>query len=240
MTNQKEVLIRLQSVFDQFRKLNLQKEYRLNDIEETKKLLQQKKDILAKEKDDHKSFQMKIDNKDVDLKVIEDHINNVNIKLNQIKTNKEYSAIKAEIILKEQDKLVLEDEILKLMDDSEKKQDKLNRLKDEIKKEEDKLSDFIKTVESDIKCFDEDIKEIEKRKKGLLEILDKDSRYHFERLIKNKDGKAVANVIMNVCQSCDVTVTPQTMSMLLGNDLVFCLSCGRILYLDKAEYAYQK
>lgn len=241
MIKQPEVLIRLQSVSNELRKLHIDKEYRFNDINKNKKLIQEKKNKLTAKENDIKAAQIKINNKELDLKGFEDAITKFKIQLNQVKTNKEFSTLQHEIKLKEADKSVFEDDILKMMNDIEEMKKAIKTTQNEIKIAESELDGFIKAVEVDVKKVDDEIKSVEEKKNSLLGTLETQGRQHFERLIKNKDGIAVANVINNVCKSCNYTVTAQTINLLLaGNEIVFCNSCGRMLYLNSEEYVFKK
>lgn len=241
MVEQKEVFIRLQSVCDTIRKLYHNKEERLNDIRRNEKSVKDKKDILVQEENNLKSFQVSIDRKELDLKALEVEINRYKSQLNQIKNNKEYKALKEEIGLKEADKSFLEDEILEMMNKLEEKKVLSKSLKEAVKKEEEELAKFTRLVAADIQKVEAEISEIERRKTGLLEMLDANARYHFERLVKNKNGIAVAGVLNQICQSCNYEVPPQTINRLMAQkEIVFCNSCGRILYLMEGDYAYQK
>lgn len=241
MIKQSEVLIRLQAVIDELGALCRNKEYRYNDIEKAKNQIKKKKDKLDDGKSDLKKIQMNIDNKEMELKCFEDDINKFKIQLNQVKTNKEYSALQGEIRSKETDKSVLEDEILVMMNELEDFKVKEGDSKNKIKASEDELNNLVTSVQAEINEMDKEIAEIEAKKESLLETLDKDARYNFDRLSKNKDGIAVASVVGNICQSCFVAVTPQTINLLLSDkDTVFCNSCGRILYLNDKDYVFQK
>lgn len=240
MIKQIEALIRLQSISNKLAKLHRNKEYRFNDINENKRQIQIKKEVVEREEKELKSVQIKIDGKELDLKGLEGAINKYKTQINQIKTNKEYSALKEEIKSKEADKSVSEDEALEMMNELEEKKDRVQDLKDDVKKAETQLSELMETIETDVKCIDDEIKETETKRNSLLETLDDQPRYHFERLIKNRNGIAVAAVLNNACQCCNFTVTPQTINLLLSEQaMVFCHSCGRILYLNNKEYVYQ-
>ncbi|MGR3317023.1 MAG: zinc ribbon domain-containing protein [Candidatus Anammoxibacter sp.] len=241
MINQIEVLIRLQSICNKLRKLKQDKEYRFNDVKENEEHIKEKNEVVLNEDKDLKSVQIKIDNKELDLKTIEEQINKYKGQQNQIKTNKEFSALKEEIQGKDADKSVIEDAILEMLNELEEKKEDVKNLKEDVKKTEDTLSELNKTVETDVKEIEDEIKEVDAKKTSMLEALDTQTRYHFERLITNKNGIAVADVMNNACQSCYFAVTAQTINMLLSEqETVFCHSCGRILYLSNKEHALKQ
>ena len=238
MINQIDVLVRLQSICNKLRKLNSSKELLFNDVNKNKEEIEEKKDDIEKKESSLKSIQMKIDSKELDLKGVEDGIGKFKVQLNQIKTNKEYTALKDEIKSKELDKSVLEDEVLEMMNELEETKDGIQKLKDELRNRETQLSEMIKAVEVDVKGIENKINEEDSRKISLIETLDDQSRYHFERLIKNKNGIAVAEVVNTACQSCYFAVSAQTINLLLsGKEIVLCNSCGRILFLNNKENA---
>lgn len=241
MIEQIEVLIRLQSISNELIKLKRNKEYRYNDITDFKKKVKEKDMVVEEAEKKFKSFQVKMDNKELDLKGIESEIDKFKVQLNQIKNNKEYTALKSEIGLKEADKSVIEDEVLKMMDGLEEERNKVNELKNDVKQDEIKLAQLNKAIEDDVKRIDDEIKTVIARRDGLVETLEKDPKHHFQRLIKSTDGVAVAAVVNNACQRCFFTVTPQTINQLLSEkELVFCLSCGRILYMNNKDVVFPK
>ena len=241
MIEQIEVLIRLQSISNELIKLNRNKEYRYDDIADSKKNIKGKEKALDDGVKELKSFQVGMDNKELELKGIEGEIDKFKVQLNQIKNNKEYSALKSEIGLKEADKSIIEDEVLKMLDGLDGERNKVNELKNDVKQDEIKLSQLTKAIEDDIKSIDEEIKTVVARRDGLVETLEKGPKHHFQRLIKSTDGVAIAEVLNNACQRCFYTVPPQTINQLLsGKELVFCLSCGRILYLNNKDVVFRK
>ncbi len=56
----------------------------------------------------------------------------------------------------------------------------------------------------------------------------------FTRILKNKNGVAAVSIIDESCQGCHMIVPPQVIAdVKKGNDLVYCLHCSRILYVDE-------
>ncbi|MDE2059072.1 MAG: hypothetical protein KGJ27_05005, partial [candidate division NC10 bacterium] len=51
------------------------------------------------------------------------------------------------------------------------------------------------------------------------------------RLLKSRDGLAVANATSRSCEGCHVTITPQLYNEIRRNEEIrTCEGCGRILY----------
>ena len=104
----------------------------------------------------------------------------------------------------------------------------------ELRNEEESLNGLIKSVDADIQEADIEIEKIKNEQKKYIDLLDEHSLKNYNRLSNIKGGNAIVPVIGNVCGGCSMNVTTQTLNELMGGeDLVFCLSCSRILYLDE-------
>ncbi|MDE2484682.1 MAG: hypothetical protein KGL32_05460 [candidate division NC10 bacterium] len=152
-------------------------------------------------------------------------------RLYEIKTNQEYSATLKEVEGLKQKISTLEEEILisldaidstvKLRDQEEQKvrvaqaeflKNKQQR-EDELHKLQDRLSILRKTRES----------RSERVEASLLQL--------YLRLLKSRDGLAVAQATGRSCEGCHVTITPQLYNEVRRNEAIrTCEGCGRILY----------
>lgn len=231
-----EVLRRLQLLRNKIGELEEHKEYRRKDIQEEKIQLESKSALSKQKHEELLSAQKGIGTKELDLKTDEEQINKFKAQLNSIKTNKEYSALRSEIGCKEADKSLLEDEILSMMSTLEVTGAEYKKLTEELKQDEEKLNEFIKSVDEDVKKTDEEIEKLQNDQEKYSNLLDEDTLYHYKRLSNVKDGKAIIEVVDNVCGGCFMNITLQTQNSLMGgNDLVLCPNCKRILFLNE-EY----
>jgi predicted nucleic acid-binding Zn-ribbon protein len=229
-----EVLKRLQSLKSKINELKESQELRKQDVQKKKTQIEDKK-ALAEEKHEEKlSRQKEIDRKELDLKTDEGEITKYNVQLNSIKTNKEYTALCTEIGSKKADMSILEDEILNTMSKLESVNEENNKLQEDLRREEESLKNLIESVDADVKKTDIEIEEIQNDQKKYIDALDENSLKHYNRLSSIKGGKAVVAVIDNMCGGCSMKITAQTLNLLMGsNELVFCQSCSRILYLEE-------
>ena len=229
-----EVLKRLQSLKSKINELKESQELRKQDVQKKKTQIEDKK-ALAEEKHEEKlSRQKEIDRKELDLKTDEGEITKYNVQLNSIKTNKEYTALCTEIGSKKADMSILEDEILSTMSKLESVNEEYNKLQEDLRREEESLKNLIESVDADVKKTDIEIEEIQNDQKKYIDALDENSLKHYNRLSSIKGGKAVVAVIDNMCGGCSMKITAQTLNLLMGsNELVFCQSCSRILYLEE-------
>jgi len=129
---------------------------------------------------------------------------------------------------------ILEDEILDTMSRLEIANQEYEKATKELRNEEESLNGLIKSVDAEIQEADIEIEKIKNEQKKYIDLLDEHSLKNYNRLSNIKGGNAIVPVIGNVCGGCSMNVTTQTLNELMGGeDLVFCLSCSRILYLDE-------
>lgn len=229
-----EVLKRLQSLKSKINELKEYQELRKQDVQKKKTQIENKEALAEKKHEEKLSRQKEIDRKELDLKTDEGEITKYNVQLNSIKTNKEYTALCTEIGSKKADMSILEDEILNTMSKLESVNEENNKLQEDLRREEESLKNLIESVDADVKKTDIEIEEIQNDQKKYIDALDENSLKHYNRLSSIKGGKAVVAVIDNMCGGCSMKITAQTLNLLMGsNELVFCQSCSRILYLEE-------
>jgi hypothetical protein len=229
-----DVLKRVQSLKNKINELEASQERRKLDVQKKKVQIEKGKDLAEKKHEEKIAVQKEIDKKELDLKSNEGKITKYNVQLNSIKTNKEYSTLISEIGSKKADMSILEDEILNTMSRLEIANQEYEKVTKELRNEEESLNDLIKSVDADIKEADIEIEKIKNEQKKYIDLLDEHSLKNYNRLSNIKGGNAIVPVIGNVCGGCSMNVTTQTLNELMGGeDLVFCRSCSRILYLDE-------
>jgi len=229
-----DVLKRVQSLKNKINELEASQERRKQDVQKKKAQIEKEKALAEKKHEEKMAVQKEIDRKELDLKTNEEEITKYNVQLNSIKTNKEYSALISEIGSKKADMSILEDEILDTMSRLEITNQGHAKATEDLRDEEESLKDLINRVGADIKEADIEIEKIKNEQKKYIDLLDEHSLKNYHRLSNIKGGKAIVPVIGNVCGGCSMNVTTQTLNELMsGEDLVFCRSCSRILYLDE-------
>ena len=229
-----DVLKRVQSLKNKINELEASQERRKQDVQKKKAQIEKEKALAEKKHEEKMAAQKEIDRKELDLKTNEEEITKYNVQLNSIKTNKEYSALISEIGSKKADMSILEDEILDTMSRLEITNQRHVKATEDLRDEEESLKDLINSVGAEIKEADIEIEKIKNEQKKYIDLLDEHSLKNYNRLSNIKGGKAIVPVIGNVCGGCSMNVTTQTLNELMsGEDLVFCRSCSRILYLDE-------
>lgn len=229
-------LIQLQHLDTTIRNLQQTREKLARDAAEAEKSAADARKALLSRTEDQKTFRKEMDRREGDLKSIEEKINKLESQLNIVKTNKEYSAIQHEILGQKADKSRLEDEILKMMEQVESHQSQVKQAEGKTKEADSKLAEKKQAIENAIKDAEARIERVRGERTALAEGISPSFVGPYERLLVRGDGRAMVPCRNFVCSGCRMSVTANTVSLLMGGDkLVNCHSCGRILYLAEDE-----
>jgi predicted nucleic acid-binding Zn-ribbon protein len=236
----------MDDVFDKLRTLQdiLSRKISLEqDIQEIPKLLVTQEELLARLK---KTFIEK--NQDYEkAKTAESEFRNLLIEaetareraeknMDAISTQREYEALDKEIrdaSEKEQQyrkDLQREERLLSDLDEQMKQNAAL------IEQQETELAERRTGVEAEIAEKKKQIDDLVDKEKHLTPDMDSEVLFKFERIIRNKMGRGIVAIKGNVCQGCHMILPVQFANdVRLGQDIVFCPYCSRILYYEEAE-----
>jgi predicted nucleic acid-binding Zn-ribbon protein len=236
----------MDDVFDKLRTLQdilSQKISLEQDIQEIPKLLVTQEELLARLK---KSFIEK--NQDYEkAKAAESEFRNLLIEaetarekaeknMDAISTQREYEALDKEIrdaSEKEQQyrkDLQREERILSDLDEQIKQSTAL------IEQQEAELEERRAGIEAEIAEKKRQIDELLDQERHLTPDMDSEVLFKFERIIRNKMGRGIVAIKGNVCQGCHMILPVQfANNVRLGEEIVFCPYCSRILYYEESE-----
>lgn len=185
---------------------------------------------MAKAKDDVKASRMAADQKELLLKTNESKIADLKIKLNVCKTNREYQAIKEQIEADTMACSVLADEIIEALEkvDLAKAQVPLaeqafQQAKDELAKLQASMSAEHQQLEGEVARLETELREVE-------ETLTPEVRDAYLRVVRGRGADALSPLVNQACGGCNHTVTTNMANDLHMGKMVFCKSCGRLLY----------
>lgn len=188
---------------------------------------------LTQTKNTTKQAQMSADQKQLQLKSNEDKIVDLKRKLNACSSNREFQALKEQIAADEMANSVLADEILETLEkvDSYKQEvvaaeEKLAKAKEELARTRTAVSDQQGMLESELKRVKEQLAATES-------TLPPDIRDAYDRVVRSKGSDALAEVQGEFCGGCYQQLTPNMFNELAMGRIVFCKSCGRLVYLPE-------
>jgi hypothetical protein len=236
MREEIKMLIQLQELDETIRRLKLTKEKLAKEAVEADRAAQAEKQTLTDRNAEAKSFRMALDKRELDLKDIEARIKKLELQLNTVKTNKEYAAFQHELLGLKADKSRVEDEILKMFEQSEQQQKELKQLAAKAEEAAAAAAARRKGIQAALQDADARTARAQKERAELSEKIPPAFRSPYERLLTRADGRAMAACRNYVCSGCRMSLTANTVSLLMGGDkLIYCQSCGRILYIAEDE-----
>ena len=236
MRDEIELLIKLQELDSTIARLRTTREDLTRQSTQSDERIKATQEQLESRTDESKSFQGALDAREVDLKATEEKIARLETQLNTVKTNKEYSALQHEIAGNKADKSKIEDDILQMIEQADK--DK-NDLKELAKAAEDAVQagqERKKALALAMEDAEARMERLNVERKELAAGVPGKFLVPYERMAKKGHGQAMSACRNFVCESCRMSLTANTVNLLMaGEKLIFCHSCGRILYLARDE-----
>lgn len=179
--------------------------------------------------------QKSADQKNLQFRTNEQTVADTKAKLNQAKSNVEFDIFKGQIAKAELANESIETEYLELLEQVDVEKAGLAELNDELKEAEARLqkaktefSELEPKVKEQAARLTEELREAEKclpsKEMGL-----------YRRLVEAHGPSTLAPLDANACSECFVELSPQNIVEVRTGKLVFCKSCGRILYSADAE-----
>jgi predicted nucleic acid-binding Zn-ribbon protein len=163
-------------------------------------------------------------------------IADLEVKLNQVKKNEEYKALQNQIA---HDRLAVgkvEDEILQGYEAVESQAAALASLEADVKKFAQEVASLQKDIESQAETHKTQLQEFEKAIIEAESSIPEDERERYRRTVRQFGADALAACEGGACLGCFTAVTAQMVNHLInGDQLTFCKSCGRLLYLADQE-----
>ena len=186
---------------------------------------------LAEARERTKQTQIAVDRKQLDLKSGEQKIVDLRVKLNACSSNREYQALLEQIAAAEMAGSVLSDEILEglekidqLAAQAKEAEKNLAAGKQELEKARHTIADSAKSIGDDLTRLEAELIEAEK-------ALPADFKADYQRVVRSKGADSLAVADDGVCTGCGQQITLNMQNELKLSKLVFCKSCGRLLYL---------
>lgn len=229
-----KLLIELQKLDSQIYKLRRELANQPVLISNLEEEFKQKEVMLKKAEEDLKTLTMKRKEQEIELETKEGGIKKLQVQLYQIKTNKEYQAMEKEIASQKADVSIIEEGIIKILDQIDgcmkeivKQKEQLSVQRQEFTEEKAKIDLKTKEIETALQGFDSD-------RAGLVQKIDKDFLAKYDRILNSKNGVAMVPVQKDACGGCNINLPPQVINEIrMKQELIFCGSCARILYIEE-------
>lgn len=199
------------------------------------RVLKQKEDERDALKEKLIELRKAADGKSLQLKTNESKIQDLQGKLNAAASNKEYEIISSQIEADRMANSVLEDEILEALEKVDACQQDIAATEESMKEQQEKINETKQQVnatkaglEKEAEALQAELTELEKDLPG--QMMDQ-----YRRLVDAHGASCLSEVENDACTSCYAIVAPQEKVHLNMGKVMFCRSCGRIMYQNKAE-----
>lgn len=204
-------------------------ERRASDLNEKLRLAQQQL----------KEHQAKAGNVDLDIKTRDERIEKLRTQQANAKNNKEYQAFLVEINTEKVDKTKSEEELMKLMEANEKAQASIKDLTTQLEAEQAKLATMRSEIGDTVARLKAEVESLRPAREEAAAAAPPRARQEFDRLADRFEGEALSALSRPdprreeyVCSACNMDLVVDVYNRLHTKDeLVFCPSCRRMLYI---------
>ncbi len=185
--------------------------------------------------------QSKAANSELELKARDAHIEKLRGQQSNTRNNKEYQAILLEISTCKADRNKIEDATMKALEDVERTQGQIKELTAQHQSESAKLEQVRAQITDRAAAIQQEIDQLTPERQKAYEAVSPQAAAVFDRLADRLDGEVMAALSRPnpkreeyVCTACNLDVVTDVYNRLhTRDDLVFCPSCGRILYIPE-------
>jgi predicted nucleic acid-binding Zn-ribbon protein len=190
---------------------------------------------LAKSQHGSQQARMSVDKKQLDLRSFEGRVRDWKARLNACSSNKEYQALLDQIAADEMAGSVLSDEILEGLEKIDELESKVGQAKAQVAKAQEELAKSRDQVARSSESIRADIARLEAELLAVEATLPAEFRIDYERVVRARGANALAQVDDCYCGGCNQQITANMENNLALGQAVFCLACGRLLYLAEGR-----
>jgi predicted nucleic acid-binding Zn-ribbon protein len=180
-----------------------------------------------------KAARVLADQKQLALKAGETKIEELRRKLNACSSNREYQALLEQIAADEMANSVLADEILETLEKVDALKAHATEAETRLAKGREELAKVQQAVQAQQATLETELVRVEGELHRAEAKLPSDLRDAYQRVVKSKGSDAMSQVEGQSCGGCNSTITPNMLNALKLDRVVFCQSCGRLLYLPE-------
>jgi uncharacterized protein len=176
---------------------------------------------------------------DLDIKTRDAHIEKLRSQQQSSKNHKEYQTFLTEINTEKIDKAKVEDELLRAMEQVEKMQPQVKDLAAQIETEQKKCDQTRQQLGAQLAELKGGVDREQKARDEAAVAVPSQLLDTFDRLAERFDGEAMGAIVKPnrrreeyVCGACNMSLVVDVYNRLHSRDeLVFCPSCRRLLYI---------
>lgn len=188
---------------------------------------------LAQLQAEAKALRIAVDEKQLQLRESEEKVRRYQRQLNEAKSNPEYQALLEQIKAVRMAISVLEDEILEGLEKVDQFRLTLDQAQADLALAKAEAEKTIQEIQNQQPTLQAEIQRIETELAQQEQLLSSEIREVYQRLLRQRGEEALAPVEGQSCGGCHQQVPINMISQIKLNQVVFCKSCGRLLYLPE-------
>ncbi|HSU67329.1 MAG TPA: C4-type zinc ribbon domain-containing protein [Tepidisphaeraceae bacterium] len=178
---------------------------------------------------------------DLDLKTRDAHIEKLRIQQQTAKNNKEYQVFLVEINTAKVDRNKVEDEAMKVLEAIEREQNEVGAMQAQLQAEQQKLQTLRDESSETVSRLQAEVDALRPAREQAWNEVPPKGRDAFDRMADRFEGEAMAAIGKPDrrreeynCTACNLSLVADVYNKLHTRDeLVFCPSCRRILYIPE-------
>lgn len=176
---------------------------------------------------------------ELDIKTRDAHVEKLRTQQQNAKNNKEYQTFLIEINTQKVDRNKVEEEAIKALEVVERTQTEIKELTAGIETEQNKLATMSEQITDQTRTLESEIESLKPARQAAADAVSPKAMTAFERLAERMDGEALSALAKTnpkreeyICTACNMSLVVDVYNRLHSrDDLVFCPSCQRILYI---------
>ncbi|ACL04764.1 zinc ribbon domain-containing protein [Desulfatibacillum aliphaticivorans] len=236
MKEQIQALVQLQDIDNQANKVQIELEEgraKLTSLETDLQELAEKISIQTEEMQAVQKRQRELEGEIEAAKALAERSRE---RLSSIKSNREYKALLREIDDGSKRIADMEEEVMEIMTQVEETQKVISGLEEEKKAVATAVEDETANVSSRSADVEKKLKTFESSRSKICASVEPQILSRYNLILRNRDSMAMAAVEDAVCKACHMGIPPQIYNELqVGDRMLFCPHCDRILYWRKPE-----
>ncbi len=230
------LLLELQSVDDRLRERQQSLAEMSLAVSAKSKKVKAIEEQTHREHETLKRLEMSSAQRELDIKGHQAKIDKLKSQLNLVKNQKEYDALLHEIRAEETDSGRAEDEALEMMNGLDDVKKGIEVLEKDLESAKAAVLEEQHRANERVRQMGVEMRQLKSERDALVSRLDNEVCRKYERILKNKGERALAEVVNHVCTGCKMGVTKQNISRLMARmEIIQCPNCLRILYLKEEE-----
>jgi hypothetical protein len=178
---------------------------------------------------------------DLDLRTRDAHIEKLRTQQQTTHNNKEYQAFLVEISTAKVDRNKIEDEAMKVLEAVEREQNEVGSLQLQLEAETQKLQTLRQESSERVARLQGEVDALRPARDAAAEACPPKARDAFDRIADRFEGEGMAALAKPdrrreeyICTACNMSLVADIYNKLHSrDDLVFCPSCRRVLYIPE-------